>query len=182
MKHSILMLLLLPFLLGCCQQKKTTSPDQTVATSNTSEASPAQAPVSYDPETPNAELQPVEEDLSGKVISLTAREFMEKIVEVDPGNGYRYRGNTPCVVDFYANWCRPCMSFKPIFHKLAEQYKGKIIFYQIDVDKAQEVCAIFNVQSIPTFVFFSKKAQPLKMVGAPTEQEMKAALDDFLAQ
>jgi len=74
------------------------------------------------------------------------------------------------------------MGFKPIFHKLSEQYKGKVIFYQIDVDKAQDICSIFNVESIPTLIFFDKGEQPVKMVGAPNEQEMIKALDDFLAE
>ncbi|MBO7646996.1 MAG: thioredoxin [Bacteroidales bacterium] len=181
MKKTILMALLLPFLFGCCQQKKNTSPDQIANAENPTSASVESRP-SYDPELQNNNPQSVDEDLSGKVISLTARDFKEKIIEVDPNNGYRYRGNTPCVVDFYANWCRPCMNFKPVYHKLAEQYKGKIIFYQIDVDKAQDICSLFGVQSIPTLIFFNRGVQPVKMVGAPTEQEMKKAVDDFLAK
>ena len=181
MKKTILMALLLPFLFGCCQQKNATLPDQMAKAENPSPAT-AESQAPYDPELQNTDPQSIDEDLSGKVISLTARDFKEKIIEVDPNNGYRYRGNTPCVVDFYANWCRPCMNFKPVYHKLAEQYKGKIIFYQIDVDKAQDICSLFGVQSIPTLIFFSRGAQPLKMVGAPTEQEMRKAVDDFLAR
>jgi len=176
MKKLLLLTLAFPIIMGACQQKKTQPAEPTDPVATATSQTPTPDPM--EPETDEA----LQEDLSGKVITLTARDFREKIIDLDPNNGYRYKGQTPCVVDFYANWCRPCMSFKPIFHKLSEQYKGKIIFYQIDVDKAQDICSIFNVESIPTFIFFDKGAQPMKMVGAPTEQEMIKALDDFLAQ
>lgn len=172
MKKIILAILLAPLLMAGCQQKN----------AKPAESSEPTKSAVVDPMNEPTDSQPVEEDLSGKVISLTARDFKEKIIDLDATQGYRYKGKTPCVVDFYANWCRPCMNFKPIFHKLSEQYKGKVIFYQVDVDKAQDICSLFGIESIPTFIFFSQGAQPLKMVGAPTEQEMKKALDDFLSR
>ncbi|MCR4965089.1 MAG: thioredoxin family protein [Bacteroidales bacterium] len=176
MKKFIFLTLAFPIIMGACQQKntKTVEPTDPVAVETAQTTTP-------DPAATEVE-EATQEDLTGKVITLTARDFREKIIDIDPNQGYRYKGQMPCVVDFYANWCRPCMGFKPIFHKLSEQYKGKIIFYQIDVDKAQDICSIFNIESIPTFIFFDKGAQPLKMVGAPTEQEMVKAIDDFLAQ
>ena len=172
MKKLLFVALMLPVMMGACQQKNTsaTEPSDPVA------AAAANNTYATSDDEDNTI---VEEDLSGKVISLTAREFKERILEMNDTQGYRYKGQTPCVVDFYANWCRPCMNFKPTFHKLSEQYKGKMIFYQVDVDKAQEICALFGIQSVPTFIFFGKDIQPIKMVGAPSEQEMIKAVEDF---
>ena len=125
MKKIILVILLAPLLLVGCQQKN----------AKPAESSEPTKSAVVDPMNEPTDSQPVEEDLSGKVISLTARDFKEKIIDLDATQGYRYKGKTPCEVDFYANWCRPCMNFKPTFHKLSEQYKGKVIFYQVDVTR-----------------------------------------------
>ncbi len=171
------MLLLSALLIACKPQNANTNDDLQSGKDSTQQASSSYL---TDSEEENSSLS--EEELSGKVVALTSHDFRQKVVEVDPVNGFRYMKNVPCVIDFYANWCRPCMSFKPTYHKIAEQYKGQVIFYQIDVDKAQDICSLFGIQSIPTLLFFDKNRQPVKMVGAPSEEEFRQALEDFIAK
>ena len=136
---------------------------------------------SYDYLNPSDEEQTgTAEDLSGKVISLTADEFLKRITDIDQAKGLRYKGKTPCIVDFYAEWCGPCMHLKPITEKLAAKYKGQLIIYKVNVDKAQEICQTLGISSIPTLFFFKPNTQPAKMVGTPSERELEKAIQEFL--
>ena len=54
------------------------------------------------------------------------------------------------VTDWFATWCGPCVSFKPIFQQLAEEYKD-VLFCKIDVDKAQELAGKHQIRVMPTF-------------------------------
>ena len=175
MKKLAIILLLIPFLLTSCQAKKQ-KPEEPVAVEET--AVPNEN--SYVPSKESDEKQTSDEDLSGKVISLSAEEFVVKITEIDDPRGFRYKGHTPCLVDFYADWCRPCISIKPLMEKMAKKYKGKLIIYKVNVDHAQEVCSAFDIQNIPTIMFFNITDQPSKMVGAPSESELENAIQDFL--
>ncbi len=58
------------------------------------------------------------------------------------------------VIDFYAEWCQPCKTLKPIFEEVAQQYKDKYTFARIDIDKCQQIAAQLQITSIPTIVIF----------------------------
>ena len=174
MKKNVLLIISLALFLTACGQKNnqnTTEQPQTKTTENSySHLNPGQ-----DDGAANKA-----EDLSGKVIALTASEFLDRVTEIDPALGLRYKGNTPCMVDFYADWCKPCMQLKPITEKLAAKYKGQLIIYKVNVDKAQDICQALSISSIPTLFFFKPNEQPGKMVGAPTEAELEKVIQDFL--
>lgn len=174
MKKIAIFLLFIPFLLGACQQKNKSDNDLTNNIETEEESNP------YISDDQEATRSVPEEDLSGNVIALSSNDFIARITEIDDQRGFRYKGNTPCIVDFYADWCRPCMSIKPMMKKLANKYKGKLIIYSINVDNAQDVCSAFGIQNIPTLMFFNTTDQPKQMVGAPSESELEKAIQDFL--
>ena len=176
-KLLIISLLTIPFLFGACHQKAQTDAEQT-ATEQNSDASGNSSLNNL----PEVEGKIVEENLSGNVITLTSSEFIERICDINNPKGYAYKGHTPCLVDFYAGWCGPCMKLKPIIEKLAKEYKGEFIVYSVNVDRAQDVCEAFGIESIPTLLFFSRTKQPTKIVGYVSEQELKTAINDFIAQ
>ena len=174
MKKNLILILCAVLLLAACKQNQT-SEQQTPAGTET------KAQNTYDYLNPSQENQTVKaEDLSGKVIALSAEEFLDRITDIDPAKGMRYKGTTPCMVDFYANWCGPCMQLKPITERMAEKYKGQLIIYKVNVDRAQDICQKLNIQSIPTLIFFKPNVQPGMMVGAPTEAELEKTIQDFL--
>ena len=50
-----------------------------------------------------------------------------------------FEGNQPVIIDFYADWCRPCKMVAPIMEELATQYKGKVTFYKMNIDQEKEL-------------------------------------------
>lgn len=174
MKKNLLLILCAAMLLAACGQKKASEQTE-------SDASETTAHNDYDYLNPSQDNQSAQgENLSGKVIALTASEFRDRITDIDPAKGLRYKGHTPCMVDFYADWCGPCMQLKPITEKMAAKYKGRFIIYKINVDKAQDICQDLGIQGIPTLLFLKPDAQPQKIVGALPESELDQAIQDFL--
>ena len=98
---------------------------------------------------------------------LTYDEFLKKVwnFEQNPQE-WIYEGEIPCVIDFYADWCRPCKMVAPIMDELAKEYDGKIKVYKINVDKERQLASIFRVTSIPSVLFVPKNGKPVKQTGA----------------
>ena len=112
-KHLLVTLMAAVMFAGCGQKKASEQHPQ--------DATEVSAQNKYDYLNPSQEGNSnTTEDLSGIVIALTSEEFRSKITDINPELGLRYKGTTPCIVDFYADWCRPCMQLKPITEKLAK--------------------------------------------------------------
>jgi thioredoxin 1 len=106
---------------------------------------------------------------------LTKQKFIDEIMDYEKNpKQWVYKGTMPVVVDFYADWCRPCRITSPILEELAVEYAGKVIFYKVNVDNEQELSAVFGVQSIPAFLFIPKSGNPSMSAGiAQTPEETK---------
>ena len=59
----------------------------------------------------------------------------------------------PSIVDFTASWCGPCQRMKPVFHRLAKDFRDEYNFITIDIDANPELAEKYQVQAVPTFVF-----------------------------
>lgn len=116
----------------------------------------------------------------GFVIQMTSKQFKDKIFDFDNNQQWNYKGNLPCIVDFYADWCRPCKMVAPIMAELSIEYKGKINFYKINVDNEQAVASSFGIQSIPTVLFIPKSGQPQMSVGAMQKEGYVNAIKQVL--
>lgn len=113
---------------------------------------------------------------------LTYDTFIEKVwdFETNPQE-WIYKGDVPCVIDFYADWCKPCKMVAPIMDDLAEEYEGKVIIYKIDVDKEKKLAQVFQVRSIPAVLFSPKEGRPMMQAGAlPKDQYVKIIEDNLL--
>lgn len=86
----------------------------------------------------------------------------------------------PMIVDFSATWCPPCRQLKPIFEKLAEDFKGRIDFVTVDVDENPELAQAYGVQSIPMMVFLNKDGQIQNtIVGFQNRDQLLAAINTY---
>ncbi len=112
---------------------------------------------------------------------LTKKDFLEKVYnfEANPEE-WKFEGNKPCMIDFYATWCGPCKMLSPIVEELSKEYEGKIDVYKIDVDKEEKLAALFGIRSIPTLLFCPVGKQPTMTQGALPKNELKKMIDDIL--
>lgn len=103
---------------------------------------------------------------NGKPIILTDETFRELVHDYKTNTStFEYKGSLPAIIDFYADWCGPCRRLSPKLAQIAEEYKGRIVVYKVDVDKYQEVATIFGVQSIPMVLFVPVEGVPYKAMG-----------------
>jgi thioredoxin 1 len=118
-----------------------------------------------------------------EVIHLNKEGFLKKVsnYEANP-NQWKYEGDVPCIVDFYATWCGPCKMLSPIMDGIAAEYDGKIIVYKVDVDENQELAAAFGVNSIPTLLWVPMTGNPFFTQGAMTGPALKKIINEKLIQ
>lgn len=83
----------------------------------------------------------------------------------------------PVVVDFYGTWCGPCKILTPRLDALARDYGGKIRFVGVDVDKAPSTAAKYNVEGVPTVLFFRNGRIVDAFTGIVPEKTLRAHLD-----
>ncbi len=172
-KKLLFAIITLPLFVAC-QSKQEVQQAENQTTTEYTQENP------YISKTQAQDTPVLEENLSGELITLTASEFEQRVTEIYNSNGFRYKGYTPCIVDFYADWCMPCRQLTPTLEKMATKYKGELIIYKINVDKAREICDVFDIENIPTLMFFNRTEAPRKMVGAPSEADLDTIIQDFL--
>ena len=97
-----------------------------------------------------------------KIIDLTKESFVEKVADYQsyPDN-WEYKGNKPCLVDFHAPWCGYCKALSPILDQLAEEYKGRLDIYKVDVDQEEELESALMIRKFPNFLLGRVKAKPI---------------------
>lgn len=64
------------------------------------------------------------------------------------------KGETPTLVDFFAEWCGPCKMMKPILEELKSNMGENIKILKIDVDQNPQIASVFQIQSVPTMILF----------------------------
>jgi thioredoxin len=111
---------------------------------------------------------------------LTKETFKEKVFNFEKNKEWKYEGDKPCLIDFYADWCAPCKMVAPILDELAEEYKGKLDIYKIDTEKQRELAMMFGIQSIPSLLFVPSDGQPQMAKGALPKETFVKAFKDVL--
>jgi len=122
--------------------------------------------------------------VSGEPVHLTKQDFLVKVMNYEKNQSeWVYEGDTPALIDFYADWCGPCRRAAPILEELAKEYEGKIIIYKVDTEKEQELAAVFGIQSIPAFLFVPKTGRPTMSNGiAQTDEQTKAMFKQMIEE
>jgi len=120
------------------------------------------------------------ESTDGNVVHLTTKEFKEKVFNYDINKTWKYEGELPAIIDFYADWCGPCKMVAPILNDIAHDYAGKLIVYKVDTDQEQELASTFGISSIPTLLFVPKTGEPQASMGALPRQTFDRAIQEIL--
>lgn len=112
---------------------------------------------------------------------LTVETFKQKIFNYEKNpDTWVFEGDLPCIVDFYADWCKPCKLIAPIMEELATEYKGKINIYKVNTEQQRELSTLFGIKSIPSVLFIPMKGKPQMSTGALPKESFKQVIDEFL--
>lgn len=115
-----------------------------------------------------------------KVEFLTEKTFKENVFNFEQNKDWKFEGDLPCIIDFYADWCQPCKMVAPILEELQTEYEGKINVYKVDTEAERNLSAMFGIQSIPSLLFVPKEGQPQMAQGALPKDSFKQAIADVL--
>lgn len=114
-------------------------------------------------------------------INLTKGGFVRRVADIDAmATDWKFLGDKPAMIDFYASWCGPCQRLLPIVESLAGEFEGKVDIYKVNVDQEEELAAAFNVRTIPTLIFIPMSGKPEREVGAKSESELREKLNNLL--
>jgi thioredoxin 1 len=111
---------------------------------------------------------------------ITTDEFKQKVFNWDDNSEWKYEGDLPAIIDFYADWCGPCKMVAPILEELSEQYDGRLRIYKVDTDKEQELAMAFGIQSIPSILFIPMDEKPQMAAGALPKETLEQVIKDVL--
>jgi len=81
-------------------------------------------------------------------------------------------GDTPVLVDFFAEWCGPCKMMQPILEDTAKQLGGKVKILKVDVDRNPLAASKFQVRGVPTLILFSKGEVVWRQSGVVQTQQL----------
>jgi len=90
------------------------------------------------------------------------------------------KGNEKVVVDFFAEWCMPCLMIVPVIDELAQSYSGDVVFVRLNIDENQQTAQRFKVMSIPTLIVFKKGEAVGRITGALPYDVLKEKIDSYL--
>lgn len=113
-------------------------------------------------------------------IQMTTQDFKDNVFNYDTEKDWKYQGNLPAIIDFYADWCGPCKMVAPVLEELSEEYKDRLLIYKVDTDAEQELSAVFGIQSIPTLLFIDANGEPMLQPGALPKHVFKKVIEEKL--
>jgi thioredoxin 1 len=111
---------------------------------------------------------------------LTKETFKKKVFDFEKNKEWKFEGNLPCIIDFYADWCGPCKMLAPVLEELSKEYDGKINIYKVDTEAEHELSSVFGIQSIPSLLFCPVDDKPQMAMGALPKTSFVQAIDDIL--
>jgi thioredoxin 1 len=107
--------------------------------------------------------------------------FKKRIFDWEKSGEWKYAGDLPAIVDFYAEWCGPCKMLGPLLEELAVKYEGKVSIFKVDTDKEPELSGLFNISSVPTLLFIPKEGMPSMALGALPKPQIEKVIGEVLA-
>jgi len=113
-------------------------------------------------------------------IQLTTELFKSDVFDYTTEKEWKFKGNLPAIIDFYADWCGPCKMVAPILEELSDEYKDKIVIYKVDTEVEQELSAAFQIRSIPSMLFIPMDKQPMMQAGALPKENLVEVIEKEL--
>jgi len=114
------------------------------------------------------------------VVQLTTAQFRERIFDYTTERTWVYKGDKPCIIDFYTTWCGPCKRLAPIMDELSQTYCDQVVFYKVDTERERELAAQFGINSIPQVLYIPMEGRPILLKGLYPKEEIIKIIDSFL--
>jgi len=111
---------------------------------------------------------------------LTKETFKEKVFNFELNKEWKFEGATPCLIDFYADWCGPCKMVAPLLEDLQKEYGDSLVIYKVNTENERELSAMFGIQSIPSLLFVPVDGQPQMAMGALPKSTFEKAIEEVL--
>jgi thioredoxin 1 len=119
-------------------------------------------------------------DASSLVIPLTHESFKKEVFDYNTDMKWKFEGDLPVIIDFYADWCGPCKELSPRLEEIAKEYEGKIIVYKVNTDAEKLLSQDLGITNLPTLVFIPIKGNPRSAVGSLTKADLVKAVKEVL--
>lgn len=114
------------------------------------------------------------------VVYLTTSQFCERIFDYKTNKEWAYKGDKPCVIDFYTTWCGPCKRLAPIMEELSQTYCDQVVFYKADTERERELAYVFGINSIPQVLYIPVEGKPMLLKGLYPKEEIVRIIEEFL--
>ena len=118
--------------------------------------------------------------MADDVVYITTEQFKERIFDYKTEKDWIFKGNKPCVIDFYTTWCGPCKRLAPIMEEMSQKYCDQVLFYKADTERERELAYVFNINSIPQVLYIPMEGKPLLLKGLYPKEEIVRIIDEFL--
>ncbi|MEI6387550.1 MAG: thioredoxin [Spirochaetota bacterium] len=109
---------------------------------------------------------------------LTLETFKTKVFNFEANKDWKYEGDLPALIDFYADWCGPCKMIAPVLEELSTKYAGKLHVYKVNTEEQPQLAGMFEVTSIPTLYFVPMEGAPRFIQGALPKKELERAISE----
>jgi thioredoxin 1 len=125
-------------------------------------------------------------EADGGSVKLNKEKFLKEVWDYEASpKEWKYKGDKPALIDFYADWCGPCKTAAPILEEISKEYAGKVIIYKIDTQVERELAGVFGVSGIPAFLYIPMEGKPSMTSGigrtkADTKKMFVENIDNIL--
>lgn len=110
--------------------------------------------------------------MAENVLVVTDNNFQTEVIDASTAQ--------PVLVDFWAEWCRPCLMLAPTVAEVADAYAGKVKVVKLNVDENQNSAFKFNIRGIPTLLIFRNGQVADQIVGAVPREQIEKTLSRHL--
>ena len=114
-------------------------------------------------------------------IHLKKDDFIKRVADYENNPGeFKFLGDKPALIDFYAEWCGPCKMLAPVLEEVSDSFAGKVDVYKINVDEEEELASLFGIRSIPTLIFVPMDGKMQRSQGAMGKVQLEEAIRNVL--
>jgi len=110
--------------------------------------------------------------MAGNVSSVTDNSFQSEVIDASQAQ--------PVMVDFWAEWCRPCHMLAPAVAEIAAEYAGRLKVVKLNVDENMNAAGRFNIRGIPTLLIFKGGQVADQIVGAVPKEQISKIVDQHI--